>query len=294
MNTNVKLKSGDFWSTRSLSDIPGMLVFVEKPNNNTLFGYPMFCEASQATGECFHLDGHPDFDGLLDERWVNFGNPIKINAKSLYGKLGHSQFALDCLQAFKKGNDIPLDNGVPMLNGIGDRREAFHTGLLQTLQKLAGASFVELTINALRKTLLCDIAIPVLDYLKENNPCIPILAAAPMAVRSESLISRNQTKALIPDDSLGDSLAKGIILQVNGKDVMLQMVVHGDIAHFIISGRDICEVEICMGEGGKWQKVPEVNTGIYVTRPSKLLSGKVQFVFKDGDTEIFDLNIRNE
>lgn len=294
MNANAKLKSGDFWSTRSLSDIAGMLVFVERPDKNTLLGYPMFCEASQATAECFHLDGHPDFDGLLDERWVNFGKPIKIKAKSLYGKLGHSQFALDCLQAFKKGNDIPLDNGVPMLNGIGDQREAFHTGLSQTLQKLAGASFVELTINALRKTLLCNIAIPVLDYLKENNPCIPILTATPMAARSESLISGSHSKALMPNDSLGDSLAKGIVLQVNGKDVMLQMMVHGDIAHFIISGSDIHGVEICMDKGGKWQRVPEVNDGIYVTRPSKLLPGKMQFIFKDGDIEIFDLNIRNE
>lgn len=307
MNTNNEIMSGDFWSTKSSSSIPGMLVLVDCPYNGTLLGYPMFCESVQATGECFHLEGHPEFNDLLDERWVNFACPVKLDTKALYAKLGHSQYALECLHAFEKGVNIPLDNGVPMIKGIGDAREKFQTELFGNLKKLAGASLLDLTMDALKHTLTSKVALSVSDYLRRGLNDIPFLKDrqanyGPGNFMRGAAMTRCFA-AKLPLTSCFDSClasrqeendAKGLVLNINGKNVLFQMEAHGSIAHFIFSGSGISKIELCMAGSDEWQEVPVVTTGIFMTRPARLSSFKAQFYFDDGDVEIIDLNVTND
>lgn len=317
MKTNKSIQSGDFWSTKSQHEIPGMLVFVQY-QKDALFGYPMFCESLQATGKCFLLEGHPDFDQLLDERWVNFGNCVRIDSDYLYRKLGHSQYALDCLHDFKNGQSIPLENGIPMLEGIGDPREDFHKEMIRTLEELAGESLVALTINVLRKTISWPPNAPMREYqanevlssfARSHSITAAFSSPSPSSFLREShndyccirnSVSDHREFAHIPpqiySDHNGDnSLREDFILQLHNKEIRLRILSHGEIVFFVFQGEEIKEVEISLDGTEEWKKVPEIGigSGTFVTPPSKYVSGKAQFIFKDGDIETIDMTFES-
>lgn len=304
MKNNCIIKSGDFWSTRSSAAIPGMLVFV-KWSGNSLLGYPMFCEASKATGECFLLDGHPEFNGLLDERWVNFGCSIKLDTHSLYARLGNSQYALNCLHGFMDGQKIPLDNGVPMFKGIGDCREHFQVELLKNLKKLAGTSFAVLTVNALRETLSCAVKETGIEALEECMDTEFITPARNYAEHHDTILHKSKiTRAvcfsLVPNFSKFrtskeyEKTEKEVTINVNGKEVQIQLNIHGQIAHYVFIGEGIDSIEMCENGNDAWQEVPKISSDKYVTKPSRLSKCKIQITFADGDCEIFDLNLNDD
>lgn len=312
MDTNKSIKSGDFWSTHSTEAIPGMLVFVEV-DEETVHGYPMFCEGSQATGECFCLIEHPEFDDLLDERWVNFGKSVTLKSESLYARLGHSDYAMDCLRDFKRGNEISLTNGIPMIPGIGDPREEFQAKLYRNLQKLAGVSSLQLMIEKLQR----EVSLDALDDALASLLGIDYGGSALFGVRSMSLSTshmiecdREETalhnyfhtplcgyKSFGKEEAFTDSLTpkqpkiQGCVLSVENERILIQMKKHGKCAFFTFTGENLRGVEICMKDSAEWKRAREVKPGIYATEPLVLSSCKAQLSFLGGDDVIVDLNL---
>jgi len=294
---------GDFWSTCSSSSHPGFLVLIADSgdggvdDDGGLLGYPLFAEDDAATGACFLLDGSPEFQCLLDERWVNFQAPVKLDADALFECLGHSQHALDCLHAFRNGRQVPLENGVPMIRGVGDPREAFHQAMAKELIRLAGASLFQLVFDRIKKTISkkpAPLRRPAFEEfgvmgcfksLMDAAPLAGCFAAAPGSNAKESALSRMK--------ELFSSGAVETTVEVNGHEVRLRLRQSFGRIRCEISSPELIAVEVSSGLDDEWMTLEHAKApACFATPPLDNRSVRLLLSFDDGTSAPIDLDLR--